>query len=249
MSSLDNIFGNSAREDEGEHWLTVSDLMAGLMMVFLFIAIAFMRHTEIERNKIRDVAVAYQENQVKIYEDLMSEFSNDLENWEATIDNETLSFQFNSPEVLFDTGESTLKPEFESILSDFIPRYLGVLEGFIDSIDEVRIEGHTSSEWGLDTSPDDAYFFNMTLSQNRTRSVLNYAYMRTNLSSANRQWIKSSFAAVGMASSRLKYINDCIEELANTTECKEDQEASRRVSFRVITNADIQIRRIIEGVE
>lgn len=174
-----------------------------------------------------------------IYEDLMNEFSSDLEKWKATIDNETLSFQFNSPEVLFDTGESTLKSEFEDILADFIPRYLSVLNRFRDSIDEVRIEGHTSSEWGVGTHPDDAYFFNMALSQNRTRSVLNYTYIQSDLNRNEQLWIKSTFAAVGLASSRLKYSEDG----------REDKEASRRVTFRVITNADIQIRRIIEGID
>jgi outer membrane protein OmpA-like peptidoglycan-associated protein len=238
MSSTDKIFGTSKQQDDGEHWLTVSDLMAGLMMVFLFIAIAFMRHVSIERDKIKDVAVAYQENQVAIYDKLNVEFANDLKNWDATIDQETLSFQFNSPEVLFDLGESTLKPDFENILRNFIPRYLAVLEGFKDNINEVRIEGHTSSEWGSDTHPDDAYFFNMTLSQNRTRSVLNYAYLKTSLSAQQQEWVKSSFAAVGLASSRLILNSD------NT----ENQEQSRRVTFRIITNADIQIRKIVEGL-
>lgn len=238
MDKLESIFGVPKSSEEGEHWLTVSDLMAGLMMVFLFIAIAFMRHVSVERDKIKDVAVAYQENQVAIFDSLNEEFEDDLSAWRATIDKETLSFQFNSPEVLFDTGESTLKPEFESILASFIPRYLGVLEKFKANISEVRIEGHTSSEWGADTHPDDAYFFNMTLSQNRTRSVLKYAYLQTSLPKIQQEWVKSSFAAVGLASSRLKLNADG----------SENQEQSRRVSFRVITNADIQIRKIIDGL-
>ena len=238
MSSTNSIFGTTKKTDDGEHWLTVSDLMAGLMMVFLFIAIAFMRHVTIERDKIKDVAVAYQENQVAIFDALNSEFENDLTLWEASIDKETLSFQFDSPEVLFDSGESSLKTEFENILADFIPRYLRVLDQYRSSIDEVRIEGHTSSEWGVDTHPDDAYFFNMSLSQNRTRSVLNYAYILSELSNEQRHWIKSSFAAVGLASSRLK-LND---------DGSENKQKSRRVSFRVITNADIQIRKIIDGL-
>jgi outer membrane protein OmpA-like peptidoglycan-associated protein len=238
MSSTNSIFGTSKKTDDGEHWLTVSDLMAGLMMVFLFIAIAFMRHVSIERDKIKDVAVAYQENQVAIFDALNSEFESDLTLWQASIDKETLSFQFDSPEVLFDRGESSLKAEFENILADFIPRYLRVLDQYRTSIDEVRIEGHTSSEWGTETHPDDAYFFNMSLSQNRTRSVLNYAYILSELSNEQRHWIKSSFAAVGLASSRLK-LND---------DGSENKQKSRRVSFRVITNADIQIRKIIDGL-
>lgn len=238
MAKRDSIFGTSKGSDEGEHWLTVSDLMAGLMMVFLFIAIAFMRHVSVERDKIKDVAVAYQENQVAIYDELNNEFANDLKNWDATIDKETLSFQFNSPEVLFDLGESTLKQEFQNILLDFVPRYLSVLEQFKENINEVRIEGHTSSEWGADTHPDDAYFFNMTLSQNRTRSVLNFAYLQTSLTKIQQEWVKSSFAAVGLASSKF----------AKNEDGSEDKERSRRVSFRVITNADIQIRKIIDGL-
>ena len=38
----DNIFGAS-RKDEDSDWLSVSDLMAGLMVIFLFIAIIFIR--------------------------------------------------------------------------------------------------------------------------------------------------------------------------------------------------------------
>lgn len=238
MSDTSSIFGSSQHKEDGEHWLTVSDLMAGLMMVFLFIAIAFMRHVSIERDKIKDVAVAYQQNQVAIFDALNEEFEKDLTQWGASIDRETLSFQFDSPEVLFDSGESTLKVEFMDILQSFIPRYLNILEVYRDSIDEVRIEGHTSSEWAVGTNPDDAYFFNMTLSQNRTRSVLNYSYLLPSLSTEQRLWVKSSFAAVGLASSRLK-LND---------DGSENKQRSRRVSFRVITNADIQIRRIVEGL-
>lgn len=238
MSDMSSIFGSPRQKEDGEHWLTVSDLMAGLMMVFLFIAIAFMRHVSIERDKIKDVAVAYQQNQVAIFDALNSEFEKDLPKWEASIDKETLSFQFDSPEVLFDSGESSLKVEFKGILETFIPRYLKVLDQYRDSIDEVRIEGHTSSEWGNGTHQDDAYFFNMTLSQNRTRSVLNYSYLLSQLSNEQRAWVKSSFAAVGLASSRLK-LND---------DGSENKQKSRRVSFRVITNADIQIRKIVEGL-
>ena len=235
---MNSIFGKTKEVDDGEHWLTVSDLMAGLMMVFLFIAIVFMRNISIERDKIKNVAVAYQENQVAIFDALNSEFESDLNLWQASIDKETLSFQFDSPEVLFNIGESALKSEFQKILMDFVPRYLTVLNHYRTSIDEIRIEGHTSSEWSIGTNLDDAYFLNMKLSQNRTRSVLNYAYFLDSLATDEKEWIKSSFAAVGLASSRLKLNDDGTE----------NKEQSRRVSFRVITNADIQIRKILDGL-
>ncbi|MCF1432166.1 MAG: OmpA family protein, partial [Shewanella sp.] len=90
---MEKLFGTSkGAQESGEHWLTVSDLMAGLMMVFLFIAIVFMMITQQENDKIKDVAVAYQQNQVTIYEALQQEFKDDLDKWGATIDQETLAF-------------------------------------------------------------------------------------------------------------------------------------------------------------
>lgn len=237
IKSGSTFFQQAVPADDGEHWLTISDLMAGLMMVFLFIAIAYMRHTTLERDKIKDVAVAYQENQVAIFEALNSEFADDLKIWQASIDKESLAFQFNSPDVLFRTGESTLKSEFQAILSNFIPRYLKVLAQYRSSISEIRIEGHTSSEWGEEKNSDSSYFKNMALSQDRTRTVLDFAYFLPQLTPKQKAWIKSSFAAVGLASSHLKFNEDGTE----------NAEKSRRVSFRAITNADIQIRKIIDG--
>lgn len=230
------MFGSSRKTTEsgGEHWLTISDLMAGLMMVFLFIAIVFMRNTQKEADKIKSVAVAYQENQVAIYDALRKEFEPDLEKWGATIDKETLAFNFQSPDVLFGNGEIDIKPEFQVILDDFFPRYLMVLKPYRDSLDEVRIEGHTSSAWGKDTSDSEAYFNNMQLSQGRTRSVLTYLYA---LQPNENDWIKRNFAAVGFSSSRLILDDDG----------NEDADKSRRVSFRAITNAHIQIKRILEA--
>lgn len=229
------IFLQAKSRESGEHWLSISDLMSGLMIVFLFIAVAFMRHTAMEKDKIKNIAVAYQENQVSIYYALENEFEEELDVWDASIDKETLTFQFNAPEILFETGNSEINEYFKDILSDFIPRYLQVLEKFKSSIDEIRIEGHTSSEWGKDTDVDEAYFKNMELSQGRTRSVLRYAYNLEELSDEQRQWIKTNFAAVGFSSAKAVHKRNGIEEM----------ERSRRVTFRVITNADIQIRKII----
>ncbi|MBL4764610.1 MAG: OmpA family protein [Colwellia sp.] len=234
---MNALFGSSkSKEESGEHWLTISDLMAGLMMVFLFIAIVFMRHTMKENEKIKNVAIAFQENQVGIYNALIDEFESDLPTWGAAIDKDTLAFNFNSPDVLFDNGKIALKPTFTNILDDFFPRYLNVLKPFRESLNEVRIEGHTSSAWNITSSDSEAYFNNMRLSQGRTRSVLSYLY---SLVPNETDWIKHNIAAVGFSSSRLILKEDGTE----------DVEKSRRVSFRAITNADIQIKRILEAEE
>lgn len=238
---MDRIFGKTMSSadslaQQDEHWISMSDLMAGLMMVFLFISVAFMRYVQIEKDKVKEVAVAYQSGQVALYEALNKEFKSDLIEWDATIDQATLEFRFNSPEVLFDTGKYTLKPQFEVILSSFFPRYLAVIDDFKKDINEIRIEGHTSSIWNSYVSEDVAYFNNMELSQGRTRSVLQYVYSIPAVAN-DREWIKSKFSAVGFSSSQLVLQRNG----------QEDVERSRRVSFKILTNAETQIRKIISN--
>lgn len=235
---MSTIFGRSGKSDQhdAEHWMSTSDLMAGLMMVFLFISIAFMRYVMIEQDRIKEVAVAYQDTQVAIYEALVDEFVDDLTRWNARVDRESLSFEFQSPEVLFAIGSIELRDQFREILLDFFPRYLEVLRQFRQSIDEVRIEGHTSSDWDGVMDETNAYFMNMNLSQGRTRSVLGFVYLLLDELSPDREWVRTQVAAVGFSSSRLIMGEGGIE----------DREQSRRVSFRVITNAETQIRTILD---
>lgn len=239
-----DIFKPRASEQEENHWLSVSDLMAGLMVVFLFIAIALMRNALIERDRIKEVAVAYQETQVGIYNALTEEFAGDLERWNAEVDQETLTFTFNSPEVLFQQGRIEISPAYRDLLADFFPRYLAVLEQFRGGINEVRIEGHTSSVWNQTTGPSEAYFLNMELSQGRTRSVLEYVY-GLDAVAGQQDWIKANFAAVGFSSARTVDSTG----LLVTDGKQEDYDRSRRVTFRVISNADIRIKQILELAE
>jgi outer membrane protein OmpA-like peptidoglycan-associated protein len=234
---MENLFGThqKARRQDSEHWISMSDLMAGLMMVFLVISVAFMRYVQIEKDKVKEVAVAYQNSQVALFNALENEFREELPIWDAEIDKSTLEFRFKSPDVLFDTGQITLKPEFQSILDDFFPRYLKVLQGFRSNITEIRIEGHTSRVWNGASSAEIAYFNNMELSQGRTRAVLQYLYGMP-VVETDREWIKSVFAAVGFSSSH-PVLNE---------QGLEDENRSRRVSFRVMTNAELQIRKIIQ---
>nr|WP_232829798.1 type II Zorya anti-phage system protein ZorB2 [Rahnella sp. AN3-3W3] len=234
---MQRILGKATKynKQDNEHWISMSDLMAGLMMVFLFISVAYMHYVQVEKNKIKEVAVAYQNAQTELYNALEVEFAKDLPDWDAEIDKQTLEFRFKSPDVLFNTGSTDLQLGFKSTLDSFFPRYLTVLDKFKEHITEVRIEGHTSSDWTGTSNPDVAYFNNMELSQGRTRVVLEYIYEMDEIAS-QRAWIKSHFSAVGYSSSH--------PVLSATGQ--EDSQRSRRVTFKVVTNAELQIRRIIQ---
>jgi len=223
------------REQEG-HWVAVSDLMAGLMMVFLLISIVFMVHVEWQRKKITDVAILYDHLRTQLYQDLLNEFRPDLPKWGAEIQPD-LTFRFNKTEFMFAKGESDLNDEFRTILSDFFPRYLNIITApkYRNDILEVRIEGHTSSGWLGAASEDDAYIFNMTLSQARTRTTLAFLLSLDQVAN-EREWLKKYLTANGLSSAKV-IVDD---------QGQEDTERSRRVEFKVRTDAEGKIATILE---
>lgn len=234
--SVPRVFGLEARRDE-EHWITVSDLMAGLMVIFLFIAITYIRPIVEVQGKIREIVVAWNESEVDIHDALYAQFKDDLPRWNAELDRPTLSIRFKAPEVLFDQGRAELKLEFREILEDFFPRYLHTLNTFRSAISEVRIEGHTSSEWPGAATEHEAYFKNMALSQARTRSVLEYSLTLARVADL-AGWAQGLITANGLSSSQLIVENGI-----------ENQDRSRRVEFRVRTNAKEQIVKILETIQ
>jgi len=234
--SMKKIFG-PGQLSEDEHWLSVSDLMAGLMLLFLFIAITYIRPIVDTQEKIREIVVAWKDSEVDIYKALDEEFQDDLPRWNAELDQKTLSIRFKAPDVLFDTAAASLKPEFKAILQEFFPRYLHVLHRFGKAIAEVRIEGHTSSEWVGAKTADEAYFKNMKLSQDRTRSVLEYCLTLPAVDPF-KDWARRYITANGLSSSQPIIHNG-----------REEKARSRRVEFRVRTNTKEQIVRVLETIQ
>ena len=224
---------------DSDSWISISDLMAGLMVIFLFVAIIYIRPVVEQREQIRDIVVAWNEAETSIVKALQVEFEDDLPIWNAEIDPETLTVRFKAPEVLFASGRSDLRPEFQTILSDFFPRYIAILSGFQDNINEVRIDGHTSSDWAGSVGTDEAYFLNMALSQARTRAVLAYCLNLINDEPSRQIWARSVITANGLSSSRLILNPDDTE----------NSQRSRRVEFTVRTNAKQQIVKVLETVK
>jgi outer membrane protein OmpA-like peptidoglycan-associated protein len=231
------IFSNKETE---EHWISISDMMSALMIIFMFIAISYMLTVQNEKEKIKQIAVTYNELQSELYDDLYNEFKNDLPEWKAVIDKSTLSIRFQEPDILFGVGSSNINYKFKQILNDFFPRYINILtnDKYKDEIAEIRIEGHTSSEWYSRVSKEDAYYNNMKLSQDRTRSVLEYV-LRKDKVNGEFQWLKSKVTANGLSSSKLIYSDGG----------NENKELSRRVEFRVRTNAERRIVNILEELK
>lgn len=239
------MFKSPVSRDKANEWISISDIMSVLMLIFLFISIIYMvdvkeseQLANKERERISQIAIAYSTVQNDLYEALQDEFAGDLERWNATLERPPeLSIRFNEPEVLFQRGSAIVNPRFKEILDDFFPRYLRILnsEQFREDIAEIRIEGHTSSEWWLDTPSEEAYFLNMELSQARTREVLQYCLRL--LDPHDQTWVRSYITANGLSSSRLIIDSDTGEE---------DKDRSRRVEFKTRTNAERRIMEILQ---
>ena len=221
---------------EGEIWQPISDLMSVLMMVFILIAVSFMLEISVDRDEIKDVAESYITLQEELYNELYQEFKDDLVKWNAELDKESISIRFKSPEILFDNGSSEIKPEFEYILTDFFPRFTQILydQKYRADIEEIRIEGHTSKYWSKTTTVDQAYILNMRLSQDRTRNVLGLT-MGLIEDPDKSAWVRMNLTANGLSSSK-PFLESNGEE---------NQELSRRVEFRVKTNAESKINEIL----
>lgn len=228
--------------DENPFSLSLGDLMAGLLLIFILV-LSFTMLDLMEKEKRDDklqqvllkIFTDYADLRGDLYIALETEFEEDLQRWNAVLDNQTLSLRFKEPEVLFEQGKADVRSDFKEMLDDFFPRYVQILKQpkYVEAIAEIRIEGHTSSEWSEDASPEEAYILNMELSQDRTRSVLQYVLQIPAISS-NRSWIRQYLTANGLSSSKL------ITHLDST----ENSEESRRVEFRVRTNAEKQLEKI-----
>lgn len=230
---------------------SIADLMSALMIIFLFISVSYMLQVSKEKETISNIAENYrkekqnmteiaskfQMTKYAIYKDLLNEFQDELTVWNAVVDRETLSVRFKEPDIFFKTGDKQLNNNFKRILDDFFPRYIKILsqEKYRDEIEEIRIEGHTSSEWSERSTPLESYFKNMALSQARTRSVLEYVMSLPQLQK-HQDFLISKVTANGLSYSQRIIKNG-----------EEDFEQSRRVEFRIRTTAEKHIEKILLG--
>lgn len=220
-------------QQENPFSLSIGDLMAALLLLFVLILMGVLLQLQEQVEQQNVIVDQFDNLNEELYQDLMTEFKDDLDDWHATIVDSTLSIRFEEPKMLFDNGEYVLKDTFKLILDDFFPRYLSVIRmpKYHGEISEIRIEGHTSSA-GAGTR-DDNYIENLRLSQNRARYTLDYLFENGSMNENEKTWCISKFTANGLSWSRL--ICDSETQL-------EDENLSRRVEFRVKIDAEKKLR-------
>lgn len=215
-------------------WLSVSDLMTGLMVIFLFVAIAYISRVQSNQSVLTD----YVETKNEMHDKLVNEFAGDTLKWKMAIGKD-LTMQFKEPTVLFASGSSELTPRFKQILDEFLPRYFNILlnDSLSNKIKEIRIEGHTD-DVPIPAYDPDPYIANAMLSQQRALSVIRYfrgmpafeAYTPEQQKQIEF-WLTANGLSYGKAvDSNGEYIQKSGRPI--------DKDLSRRVEFRIVTSGD-----------
>lgn len=215
-------------------WLSVSDLMTGLMVIFLFVAIAYISRVQ----KSQSVLTDYVETKNKLHNKLVKEFKGDTLKWQMAIGKD-LTMKFKEPTVLFSSGSSELTPRFKEILDEFLPRYFNILlnDSLRNNIQEIRIEGHTD-DVPMPSHHSDPYIANAMLSQERALSVVKY-YRTMPVFNAyttqQKKLLEYWFTANGLSYGKA-LDDDGNFIIASGKPINRDY--SRRVEFRIVTSGD-----------
>ena len=157
----DEIDAEMIEDDDSSIYLSIGDLMSGLLMFFALLFI-----TALLQLAQKDVPKRL------IIGNVVGEMKSNNINVKVNPETGDISIQES---ILFAQGSNELKPEGKAFLSRFIPVYSGVIfskEEFENEISRVVIEGHTSSEG------DEK--INLELSLMRSLSVYKYIFSDIN---------------------------------------------------------------------
>ena len=220
------------------HRISLSDMMTGLMLIFLLISVLSISQIESKERQKDDIVSQYLSTQNEIYQELINQLWDKQEDREMIISDD-LTVRFSNTDILFDVNSSNIKPQFRKILSEFIPIYLWIInkDWFTDNISEVRIEWHTADCVGL------WYMWCINLSQARSNSVLQsiiWSKAYTNLTERKKNQIKFKFMSIWMWDWRRLDIN---WDFKKDTDLETWIE-SRRVEFRIVTKSNEVIENI-----
>lgn len=197
-------------------WITMTDLMTGLVLVFIvmFFYTYMTSHLELVKQTLA------KENATKsLQESLKSQ------NINATVDPISGIVKISDLE-LFELSSYKLSDKGKKYLDKFAPAYLDTLfsNNYLNkNIDKIIIQGHTDSQtFAGKYSEDEQYMKNMELSLNRAYAVANYM-TKTHYNKANGNKLRKMIIVEGASFSQPVIVNG-----------KEDFAKSRRVELKLV---------------
>jgi chemotaxis protein MotB len=226
----------------GDFWMSYSDLMAGLLLVFILLltsSIMDYRNSLSEREAAIDEykeALAQKEKKIQevlgvkaeLIQALTKEFKNS--NLGMEIDQQTGAIRFEGG-VFFSSNSEQVSENGYAMLNKFAPKYISILlsEPYKDYIAQVIVEGHTDNAG--------TYMYNLDLSQRRALSVVK-AIFSDRVKLTNKKELEAFITSNGRSLSEPVYING-----------KYDPNKSRRVEFKFRLKDDEMIQELVKLVK
>lgn len=214
---------SGVEEEENVFWVTMSDLLLGLTMVFMTLFVLAM--TGFTQNKLQQ-----QQVQSEVAKELVKKMQE--QNINAQIDNLTGQVKISDLE-LFDVNSYNLSSKGKLYLNKFVPIYINTIFSnpkLSDKIVNVVVQGHTDSQTfaGI-KSKEEQFMKNMDLSLKRANAVENYIFC-TGYNKKYSDKLTKMLLVEGKSSTEPILING-----------KEDYAKSRRVELKLIVkDANIQ---------
>lgn len=219
------------------NFIAYSDIMTGLAIIFLFIAVAYILEGISDKIVKDDIYNA-------IGEDLKKDFKSKNVELDKDMSLKFLQDNINKADELFQIGSAEMTPSFKSKVADIWPKYQQILlnKDNLPYISEIRIEGHTDTI-APKKDQTESYLYNLNLSSARAQSVLSYIRSLESYNSlppAQKEKLDFLLTANGMSYSRALNSEGEISALSKTDQSI-DLNKSRRVEFRINTsNEELQ---------
>ncbi|OHX64510.1 hypothetical protein [Flammeovirga pacifica] len=242
------------KKSNDSNWVSFSDIMTGLMVIFMFIAISYINEVQKREQEINVIIEDYKKVQQSLYVTLDSTFTNRFSKYNLVV-NPDLSIQITDASSLFPSQrydqKVELTMEFNKFLKEFTPLFYNVVldPKYIDNISEIRIEGHTGIREKSYEFDQEYYEKMLVLSQKRSNKVLNTMMHQpyyTNLSDQNKSRLRFITTSNGLAYGKaLDQEGDFKFESGNDI----DRKKSMRVEFRIITNSQKVVEEWVKKTE
>ena len=239
------------KSNKASFWMSLSDIMTALMVIFMFISISYMIEANKQKAEVAKVVSVYDGVKKEMGDELANLVQNDLKKWNKNIDFDrvTLSVKFVGKDIQFHPDSDRIRTRFLQILKDFVPKYLAIVSQpkYRDKIAEIRIEGHANKPRSLHGRK--SYLEGIAWSQRRAKKVLDFTVSSKEFKSFDTEtrnrmefWLVANGYGFGRTlDGNNQYTIDSNEKICS--------DCSRRVEFRIITTSEQVITEILEKIK
>jgi outer membrane protein OmpA-like peptidoglycan-associated protein len=185
----------------GDFWASYTDLMAGLLMVFILMIAMTQVAISRSHDDVRELLTAKAE-ELEAWNRSVRELCSDREliALEVSVNCDTGAIELPN-KILFEFNSDVIKPKGRELLRVAIPKILNRLEAdvrFWDRLEKIEVRGHSDPR----AQRDDPYGRNLKVSQSRAFAVLKFLTSDSDVPEQYRRNLQVKGVAAGASDSR-----------------------------------------------